>query len=162
MENGLLSNGLYILNLENNEPIYNVNTKRIKSNEINSTYFWHCRLGRANEKRISRLHKDGILGSFDLESFDTCESCLRGKMTKSSFSKQGERASDLLGLIHTDVCGPLSTSARDGYSYFITFTDDFSRYDYVYLMRHKSETFENFKEFKNEVQKQLGKSIKSI
>ena len=44
----------------------------------------------------------------------------------------------------------------------MTFTDDFSRYDYVYLMRHKSETFEEFKEFKNEVQNQLGKSIKVI
>ena len=36
------------------------------------------------------------------------------------------------------------------------------RYGYVYLMKHKSETFEKFKEFKNEVQNQLGKSIKAI
>ena len=115
-----------------------------------------------NEKRISRLHKDGVLGSFDLESCETCEPCLYGKMTKGPFNKKGERASDLLGLIHTDVCGPLSTFARGGYSYFVTFTDDFSRYGYVYLMRYKSETFEKFKEFKNEVQNQLGRSIKSI
>ena len=78
-------------------------------------------------------------------------------MTKSPFNKKGERASDLLGLIHTDLCGPLSTSARGGYSYFVTFTDGFSRYGYVYLMRHKSETFEKFKEFKNEVQTNLAK-----
>ena len=83
-------------------------------------------------------------------------------MTKSLFNKKGERASDLLGLIHTDVCGPLSTLSRGGYSYFVTFTDDFSRYGYVYLMKHKSEAFEKFKEFKNEVQNQLGKSIKTI
>ena len=83
-------------------------------------------------------------------------------MTKSPFNKKGERASNLLGLIHTDVCGALSTSVRGGYSYFVTFPDDFSRYGYVYLMRHKSETFEEFKEFKNEVQNQLGKSIKVI
>ena len=113
--------------------------------------------GHVNEKRISRLHKDGILGSFDLESFDTCESCLRGKTTKSPFNKQGERASDLLALIHTDVCGPLNTNARGGSSYFITFTDDFSRYGYVYLMKYKSEAFEKFKKFKNEVQNQLEK-----
>ena len=73
-------------------------------------------------------------------------------MTKSPFNEQSERASDLLGLIHTDVCGPLSTSTIGGYSYFITFTDDFSRYGYLYLMKHKSKTFEKFKEFKNEVQ----------
>ena len=110
--NVLLSNGHYILDLKNHKPIYNIDTKRAKSYGLNPTCFWHCLLGHVNEKRISRLYKDGVLGSFDLESYETCESCLHGKMTKSPFNKQGERASDLLGLIHTDVCGPLSTSAR--------------------------------------------------
>ena len=115
-----------------------------------------------NEKRISRLHKDEILGSFDFESYDTCESCLLGKMTKSPFTHKGERAKELLGLIHTDVCGPFGTSARGGYLYFITFTDDFSRYGFVYLMRHKSESFEKFKEIKSEVQNQLDKNIQAL
>ncbi|KAL4291238.1 hypothetical protein GQ457_14G000800 [Hibiscus cannabinus] len=83
-------------------------------------------------------------------------------MTKTPFSGKGERASDLLGLIHSDVCGPMNTQARGGYQYFITFTDDFSRYGYIYLMRHKSEALEKFKEFKNEVQNQHGKSIKAL
>ena len=48
--NGLLSNGLYILDLETNKPIYNIDTKRVKINELNPTYFWHCRLGHVNEK----------------------------------------------------------------------------------------------------------------
>ncbi|KAK8697972.1 hypothetical protein V6N13_114104 [Hibiscus sabdariffa] len=72
-------------------------------------------------------------------------------MTKAPFNGKGERASDLLGLIHSDVCGPMNTQARGGYQYFITFTDDFSRYGYIYLMRHKSEALEKFKEFKNEL-----------
>ncbi|KAK4430730.1 hypothetical protein Salat_0834700 [Sesamum alatum] len=42
----------------------------------------------------------------------------------------------------TYVCGPLRTQARGGFSYFITFTDDHSRYGYVYLMRYKSEALE--------------------
>ncbi|KAK8708413.1 hypothetical protein V6N13_059455 [Hibiscus sabdariffa] len=83
-------------------------------------------------------------------------------MTKAPFSGKGERASDLLGLIHSDVCGPMNTQARGGYQYFITFTDDFSRYGYIYLMRHKSEALERFKEFKNEVQNQHCKSIKAL
>ncbi|KAL4364246.1 hypothetical protein GQ457_04G019210 [Hibiscus cannabinus] len=83
-------------------------------------------------------------------------------MTKAPFSGKGERASDLLGLIHSDVCGPMNTQARGGYQYFITFTDDFSRYGNIYLMRHKSEALEKFKEFKNEVQNQHGKSIKAL
>jgi hypothetical protein len=103
-----------------------------------------------------------LLSSFDFESFDTCESCLLGKMTKAPFTGHSERTSDLLGLIHADVCGPMSSIARGGFQYFITFTDDFSRYGYIYLMRHKSESFEKFKEFQNEVQKQLGKIIKFL
>ncbi|KAK8977456.1 hypothetical protein V6N11_008371 [Hibiscus sabdariffa] len=56
----------------------------------------------------------------------------------------------------------MNTQARGGFHYFITFTDDFSRYGYIYLMRHKSEALEKFKDFRNEVQNQHGKSIKAL
>ena len=52
-----------------------------------------------------------------------------------------ERATDLLEIIYTDVCGPMSIDAHGGYRYFLTFIDDLSRYGYIYLMKHKSETF---------------------
>jgi hypothetical protein len=103
-----------------------------------------------------------LLNSFDFESFDICESCLLGKMTKAPFTGQSERTSDLLEFFHTDVYGPMSYVARGGFQYFITFTDDFSRYGYIYLMRHKSKSFEKFKEFQNKVQNQLGKTIKFL
>ena len=61
-----------------------------------------------------------------------------------------------------DVCGPMSTQEKGGYKYFITFVDDYSRNGYVYLMKRKFETFEKFKEFRAEVENQLGKHIKSI
>ncbi|PKI36625.1 hypothetical protein CRG98_042978 [Punica granatum] len=82
--------------------VYNVETKRLKSNDSNPTYLWHCRLGLIGENRISRLHKDGLLDSFDFESIETCEPCLMGKMTTTPFTGKGEQASDLLALIHTD------------------------------------------------------------
>ena len=72
-------------------------------------------------------------------------------MTKTPFTGQSERANELLGLIHFDVCGPLSLIARGGFQYFITFIDDFSRYSYVYLMKQKSKSFKIFKISKNEV-----------
>ena len=56
----------------------------------------------------------------------------------------------------------MSTHARGGYLYLVTFIDDNSRYGYVYLMKYKSKTFEKFKEFRGEVQKQLGKCIKTL
>ena len=78
------------------------------------------------------------------------------------YDKSTERARDLLGIIHMDVCGPFSHKETRGYQYFITFTDDFSRYGYIYLMRHKSEIFEKFKEFHNEIHNQLDKRIKIL
>jgi hypothetical protein len=141
-----LVNGLYILDLED-KTVYNINAKRLRPNDLNPTFIWHCHLGHINEKRIEKLHKDGLLISFDFESFDTCESCLLGKMTKTPFTSQSKRANDLLGLVYTDVCEPISSIAKGDFQYFITFTNDFSRYGYVNLMRHKSESFEKFKEF---------------
>ncbi|GKB84553.1 retrovirus-related pol polyprotein from transposon TNT 1-94 [Tanacetum coccineum] len=73
-----------------------------------------------------------------------------------------KRAKDLLGLIHTDVCGPFKIMSRQGANYFVTFNNDFSRYGYVYLLKHKHEVFETFKVFQKEVENQLGKTIKSL
>ena len=55
-----------------------------------------------------------------------------------------------------------SLKAHGGYRYFLTFTDDLSRYGYIYLMKHKSETFEKFKEFQSEVENHRNKKIKFL
>jgi hypothetical protein len=102
-----LVNGLYVLDLQD-KFVCNIITKRAQLNDLNPTFIWHCRLGHINEKHVERLHKDCLLSSFDFESFDTCKSCLLGKITKAPFTGQ----SDLLGLIYIDVCGPMSSVAR--------------------------------------------------
>ncbi|GJS04394.1 retrotransposon protein, putative, ty1-copia subclass [Tanacetum coccineum] len=136
--------GIYVIDMLNLVPnvnsIYNVSNKRAKHN-LDSTYLWHYRL----VKRIEKLQHDGILKSTDNESFDQCVSCLFGMMTRKPFPHQTKRATDLLGLIHTDFCGPLRHVLRQGASCFITFTNDISRYGYVYLLKHKHEVFETFK-----------------
>ena len=73
-----------------------------------------------------------------------------------------ERASDLLEITHGDVRGPMSVDACGGYRYFLTFTDELSRYGYIYLMKHKSETFEKFKQFQSEVENHRNKKIKFL
>ena len=145
-ENGLLD-------LDSSDThIHNVEAKRCRVDNDSATYLWHCRLGYIGVKRMKKLHTDGLL-----ESLDTCEPCLMGKMTKTPFSGTMERATDLLEIIHTDVCGPMNIEPRGGYRYFLTFTDDLSRYGYTYLMKHKSETFEKFKEFQSEVENHRNK-----
>ncbi|GJS17702.1 retrotransposon protein, putative, ty1-copia subclass [Tanacetum coccineum] len=126
-------NGIYEIDMhdlvQNDNSIYNVSTKRVKHN-LDSTYLWHCRLAHISKKRIEKLQQEGLLKSTDDESFDQCVSCLSGKMTRKSFPHRPERATDLLGIIHTDVCVHLDM-CQD-------------------------------KVFNNEVENQLGKTIKAL
>ena len=134
---------VYILrNIDNSDThVHSIEAKRYKFNNDNATYLWYCCLGHIGVKCMKKLHADGLLDSLDYESLDACEPCLMGKMTKTPFSGTMERAADLLEIIHTDVCGPISVEARGGYRYFLTFIVDLSRYRYIYLMKHKSESF---------------------
>src|SRR5512141_3319102 len=97
---------------------HNIETKRCKVNNDSATYLWHCCLGHIGVKRMKKLHADGLLESLDYESFDACEPCLMGKITKTPFSRTMERATDLLEIIHTDVCSPMSVDARGEDHYF--------------------------------------------
>ncbi|KAL0462295.1 UNVERIFIED_CONTAM: hypothetical protein Slati_0117100 [Sesamum latifolium] len=122
----------------------------------------HARLGHISKDRIRRLVDSNNLEIDDLDHLPTCESCLKRNLTKKPFVGQSAIANGLLDLVHIDVCGPLSTPAKGGFSYFITFTHDHSRYGYVYLMRYKSEAFGRFKEYRLEVENQTSCKIKAI
>ena len=111
---------------------------------------------------IQRLIADGPLGSLVVENFPTCESCLEGKMTKRPFKAKRYRAKEVLELVHSDLCGPMTIQARGDFEYFISFIDDYSTYGYIYLMRRKSECFDKFKEYKADVEKRYSKSNKTL
>ncbi|GJT88313.1 retrotransposon protein, putative, ty1-copia subclass [Tanacetum coccineum] len=99
-------NGVFEIDINNNVPknnnnsIFSINKKR--KLDLDSSYLWHCRLAHIGKTRMQKLHREGLLENIDEESFDKCESCISGKMTKKPFNKNIERATDLLGLIHTD------------------------------------------------------------
>ncbi|GJW27930.1 retrotransposon protein, putative, ty1-copia subclass [Tanacetum coccineum] len=145
----------------NDSSMYGVSNKRAKLN-LDSALLWHYRLGHISKKLIEKLQHDGLLDSTGIKSFEKCVPCMSRKMARKPYSHQVEKATNQLGLIHTDVCGPFKIMSIQGAYYFVTFTDDFSRYGYVYLLKHKHEVFETFKVFQKEVENQLGKTIKSL
>nr|GEV75033.1 hypothetical protein [Tanacetum cinerariifolium] len=71
-----------------------------------------------------------------------CHQCDEVDGKKTLFTSSG-KGKDLLGLIYTDVYGPFKIMSRQGAYYFVTFTDDISRYGYVYLLKRKHEVFKN-------------------
>ena len=90
-----------------------------------------------------------------------CETCVQAKITRKSFPNV-ERKTQLLELIHYDICELNGRLTRGGKRYFITFIDDLSRFTYVYLLRTKDEAFDKFKEFKSIVENQKERKIKAI
>ena len=54
----------------------------------------------------------------------------------------------ILDYVHSNVLGPTRELSLGGSQYFITFTDDFSRKDWVYCLKYKSEVFTKFKQWK--------------
>ena len=53
--------------------------------------------------------------------------CAKGKNTKKTFPSSESKAKGILEIIHSDVCGPMSSSSLIGYAYYVSFIDDFSR-----------------------------------
>ena len=96
---------------------------------------------------INRLENDSLLRELIVRTIPIFESCRKGKMIKRPFSAKGQRATQPLELVHSDVCGPLRVQARGGYEYYVTFIDDYSKYAFTYLIARKSENFRKFMEF---------------
>nr|GEY00017.1 hypothetical protein [Tanacetum cinerariifolium] len=100
----------------NNMLYFNaITVNAIRESNLDSTYLWHCGLEHINKKCIEKLHHDGLLKSTDNEPFDQYISCISGKMTKKPFSHKTEKGKDVLGFIHTVVCGLLRNVSKKGY-----------------------------------------------
>lgn len=81
-------------------------------------------------------------------------------MLCETISKHGNRAQELLEIVHSDVCGPINTASNGGAKYIHTFIDDKSQYVHVYFLKKKDKVFEKFKEFKTMVERQVDKKTK--
>ncbi|KAL0551495.1 hypothetical protein IC582_010583 [Cucumis melo] len=164
---GIICDDLYKLKLDNvvAESLltlhHNVGTKRGQTNEL-SAYLWHKRLGHISKERIKRLIKNEILPDLDFTDLGICVDCIKGKQTKHTVNKEATRSSQLLEIIHTDICGPFDVPSFGGEKYFITFIDDFSRYGYIYLLHEKSQAIDALKVFINEVERQLDRKMKIL
>ena len=92
----------------------------------------------------------------------TCNGCSRGKNIKNPFSKSETKSKGTLELIHSDVCGSMSSTSLSGDEYYVTFIDDYSRKTWIYFLKTKDEVFEKFKEFKALIENHSERRIKKL
>ena len=78
--------------------------------------------------------KENILHPLDFSDVEYCIDCIKGKYVKTI--KEGAKGSaGVLEIVHTDICGPFPIKSVDSYDSFIMFTDDYSRYGYIYPIK---------------------------
>src|SRR5579871_6169824 len=93
---------------------------------------------------------------------EVCEHCLYSRQQKLLSINTASRVSNILELIHTDICGPMNYLSLGGAKYFIIFIDDKTKMTFVYFLKIKDEAFDKFKNFQTLVKNQQNKKIKRI
>ena len=76
------------------------------------------------------------------------------------FNTSESISTDIFDLIHSDVWGPSSVSSIGGSRYFVVFVDDYSRYSWIFNMKHRSELLQVYFNFAKMVETQFSKRIK--
>lgn len=136
---------------------------RKKTNE--SAVIWHRRMGHLNYRALQKLRDGAVDGmNFDDDAglFKNCETCAMGKQSRQPFGESKFKTTQLLELIHSDLCGPMETISIGGAKYFVTFIDDFSKKVFCYFIKQKSDAFDKFVEFKAMAENQTGYKIKTF
>lgn len=158
---GYKHDNIYIVDLYKDKILAN----SVKKCDEKDFKLWHGRYGHLNSRDLKKLSLCGMVNGLpNIKSYEIdCVTCIRGKQTRLPFPRKNEKSStEILQLVHTDLCGPMKSESMAGSLYFATFIDDFSRKVFVYFLRHKSQYLDKFKEFKISVENETGKRIKIL
>ncbi|GBM10056.1 Retrovirus-related Pol polyprotein from transposon TNT 1-94 [Araneus ventricosus] len=141
------------------EPLYN--SECYFSNPSNSNYdIWHSRLCHLNAKYMLKM-KDYI-DIDDVNDFK-CETCDISKITRKTHPNiDVNQSSEILELIHADLCGPIQPESYGGAKYFMVLVDDFSGMYFTYFLKNKNELFDIFSQFKTKYENLTDKRIKKL
>jgi hypothetical protein len=125
----------------------NISNSAVSATSIKnvSDDIWHYRLGHVSSSRMHLLHQ--YIPAMVVNKNKVCTICPLAKQHKLSFDVSQSHADFPFYLIHCDIWGPFSVKSTTGGSYFLTIVDDHSRFTWVYLMNHKSQTRDLIKFF---------------
>ncbi|GJS38835.1 zinc finger, CCHC-type containing protein [Tanacetum coccineum] len=115
---GYLSNHIFRLNIVND----NIGSAFMSTFKLNDSILWHTRLGHVHFKRMQDMYKDGLIPAFDMDT-EKCKTCMLIKITNKPFPNV-KRKTEVLELIHSDLCDFHATPSLRNNKYFMTFIDD--------------------------------------
>ena len=139
--------------------------KCLQLENTNETTKWHAQLGHVNFDTIKvMVRKELVIGINNIpKEKEMCGSCFLGKQARQPFPKTTNyRASQVLELVHGDLCGPITPSTAAKKRYIFVLIDDHTRYMWSFLLKEKSEAFEKFRDCNALVKQESGANIKTF
>jgi hypothetical protein len=123
---------------------------------------WHARLGHPASSIVRFTVSKNSLPCVSDSSLDlVCDACQQAKSHQLPYPKSSSVSTSLLELIFSDVWGPACDSIGMN-KYYVSFIDDFIKFAWIYLLKHKSEVFQKFQEFQNLVERLFDKKILTV
>ncbi|KAI5338837.1 hypothetical protein L3X38_018109 [Prunus dulcis] len=142
----LSKNSLVLARGKKENTLYMTHTK-VSNGYVNalaehSIELWHKRLGHMSEKGPQILAKrEELTGMKKGMPLKSCTHCSVGKQHRASFQHgHAQRKPNVMDVVYSDVCGPMTTSTLSGARYFVTFIDYHSRKVWAYTLRTKDQT----------------------
>ncbi|GJY81077.1 putative RNA-directed DNA polymerase, partial [Tanacetum coccineum] len=123
-----------------------------------SKQLWHSRLGHPADHVLYVL--SGKIGLKYDKHVSPCDICHKAKLTREPFPLSDHKSLVVGDLVHLDLWGPYRVVSRDGYIYFLTIVDDYSRAVWAYLLKTKDEVTFFIKSFVELIYTQFNKRIK--
>ena len=125
---------------------------------------WHQRFGHIakNALRQAPFHVTGLPTVVAPINTSPCKGCALGKMHDCSYPASGKLATHPLGLVHTDLVGPMPTESRTRARYVLTFIDDYSGYALVAFICSKDATSQHFQAMVSWAEIFTGHSLTSV
>ena len=94
---------------------------------------------------MQRIAKEKLVTQFNYNISNPigfCETCIGGKHHPSLFANSTTKTTEALELVHSDMCGKMQEKSLGGAEYFLTSTDDKTRYTSVYILKTKDQVFD--------------------
>ena len=94
-------NRMYQLSLETKQQNAHV------ANVNNQLKLWHQRLGHVNQASLKKMVDKGLLDGIAISKCDElgfCQACVEGKKTRDPFPVGEIQTTEILQLVHSDVC----------------------------------------------------------
>jgi hypothetical protein len=153
------ANHLYILDVELGTPV----CLAVKGTK--SSWLWHVRFRHLNFLALRKLARDGMVrGLLEIDHADqVCSCCVVGKHRHTSFPQQAEfREEEPLGLVHSDLCGPIMPATPTGSRYFLLLVDDCSLFMWLRTLCFKDQAVAAIKQFQSLAKAEQGRWLRAF